>query len=58
MVYDEKLKKVCNDFSLLSEDQQNYILGILQALAFANSSSDQPEQKKVKSINNDSKTLE
>ncbi|MCL1955405.1 MAG: hypothetical protein FWF68_02985 [Spirochaetes bacterium] len=43
MVYDEKLKKVCDDFSLLSEDQQNYILGILQALAFANSSYNQSE---------------
>jgi len=32
---DEKLEKVCNDFSKLSEDQQDYILGILQALVFA-----------------------
>jgi hypothetical protein len=43
MVNDEKLKKICDDFSLLSEDQQNYILGILQALAFANSSYNQSE---------------
>jgi len=34
---DEKLKKACYDFSLLSEDQQDYILGIMNALAFANS---------------------
>jgi len=38
MVQEEKLKKVCNDFSLLNEDQQDYILGILQALVFAKSS--------------------
>jgi hypothetical protein len=35
MVQDEKLKKVCNNFSLLNEEQQDYILGILQALVFA-----------------------
>ena len=32
---DEKLNKVVEDFSLLSEEKQNYILGILQALVFA-----------------------
>ena len=32
---DEKLKKVCDDFSKLNEKQQDYILGILQALVFA-----------------------
>jgi hypothetical protein len=52
MVYDEKLKKVCDDFSLLSEDQQNYILGILQALAFANSSYNQSELKDSMPVNN------
>lgn len=40
MVYDEKLKKVCNDFSLLSEEKQDYILGILQALVFAKNNSE------------------
>jgi hypothetical protein len=39
MTQEEKLKKVCNDFSLLNEEQQNYILGILQALVFAKTSS-------------------
>jgi len=34
---DEKLEKVCNDFSKLSEEQKDYILGILQALVFAKS---------------------
>jgi hypothetical protein len=38
MINDEKLKKVCEDFSLLDEDQQDYILGILQALVFAKDS--------------------
>jgi len=32
---DEKLKKVCDDFSSLNEEQQDYILGIMQALVFA-----------------------
>ena len=40
---EEKLKKVCNDFSLLSEEQQDYILGILQALVFAKSAYDKSE---------------
>ncbi|MDR1786386.1 MAG: hypothetical protein LBR23_08025 [Spirochaetaceae bacterium] len=31
----EKLDKVCKDFSSLQEGQQDYILGIAQALAFA-----------------------
>jgi len=35
MHQDEKLKKVCSEFSLLNEEQQDYILGILQALVFA-----------------------
>jgi hypothetical protein len=36
MIQEEKLDKVCKDFTSLSEDKQDYILGILQALAFAN----------------------
>ena len=35
MTKDEKLSKVLQDFSLLPEDKQNYVLGILQALVFA-----------------------
>ena len=35
MTKDEKLSKVVRDFSLLPEEKQNYILGILRALAFA-----------------------
>jgi len=37
---DEKLEKVCKEFSSLSEKQQEYIIGIMQALAFANSTCD------------------
>jgi hypothetical protein len=37
MIQEEKLKKVCDDFSLLNAEQQDYILGILQALVFAKS---------------------
>jgi len=38
---EEKLEKVCNDFSMLSDEQQDYILGIMQALVFAKSSCEQ-----------------
>jgi hypothetical protein len=37
MVQEEKLENVCKNFSLLNENQQDYILGILQALVFAKS---------------------
>jgi hypothetical protein len=43
MIQEEKLEKVCKNFSLLNEEQQDYILGILQALAFAKSSCNTPE---------------
>ena len=52
MNYDEKLEKVCKDFLMLSKEQQDYILGIMQALAYANSAGDnnesenQPESEK------------
>ena len=35
MSEDEKLSKVARDFSMLPEEKQDYVLGILQALAFA-----------------------
>jgi hypothetical protein len=35
MPKEEKLDKMCKDFTSLSEDKQDYILGILQALVFA-----------------------
>jgi hypothetical protein len=47
MIDEEKLKKVCNDFSLLSEEQQDYILGIIQALVFAKSAYNQSENEKT-----------
>jgi len=47
MVSEEKLRKVCDDFSLLKEEQQEYILGILQALVFAQSSSDRTEASNI-----------
>ena len=40
---DEKLEKICNDFSKLNNDQQDYILGILQALVFANTANNHNE---------------
>ena len=43
MIEDEKLKKMCNDFSLLNKEQQDYILGILQALVFAKSTTENPD---------------
>lgn len=35
-IKDEKLKSVCTNFSRLNNEQQEYILGILQALVYAN----------------------
>jgi hypothetical protein len=35
MTKEEKLEKVTRDFSVLQEEKQDYILGILQALVFA-----------------------
>jgi hypothetical protein len=37
MIQEEKVEKVCKNFSLLSEEQQDYIMGILNALVFAKS---------------------
>ena len=42
MKIDEKLEKICKDFSKLSEEQQDYILGIMQALVFAKSTNEHP----------------
>ena len=36
MTKKEKLEKITKNFSVLPEDKQDYILGILQALVFAN----------------------
>jgi len=36
MTKEEKLNKVIQNFSLLPEEKQNHVLGILQALVFAN----------------------
>ena len=47
MVHEEKLKKICNDFSLLNEEQQDYILGILQALVFAKTTNNYQEAEKT-----------
>ncbi|MCL2194183.1 MAG: hypothetical protein FWB78_12415 [Treponema sp.] len=35
MTKDEKLSKVVRDFSILPEEKQDLVLGILQALVFA-----------------------
>jgi hypothetical protein len=43
MNQDEKLKKVCTDFSLLNGEQQDYILGILQALVFAKTTNEKSD---------------
>jgi len=44
---EEKLEKVCKDFSKLNEEQQDYVLGIMQALVFAKSASDKDESNKM-----------
>jgi len=49
MIQEERLKKICDDFNLLNDKQQDYILGILQALVFANKTKDNtnPESNKI-----------
>ena len=47
---EEKLEKICKDFSILNDDQQNYILGILQALVFANAANSQEESESSESV--------
>ena len=43
MTKEEKLDKLTKDFSLLPEEKQDYILGVLQALAFAHETAEQNE---------------
>jgi len=45
MNQDEKLEKVCKDFTKLNEGQQDYILGIMQALVFAKTAGNKPESE-------------
>ena len=45
MDQNDKLNKICNDFTLLNDEQQDYILGILQALVFAKNNSKSSESK-------------
>ena len=40
MTQEEKLEIVTKNFSLLPEEKQDYILGVLQALAFAHERTD------------------
>jgi hypothetical protein len=35
MTKEEKLEKITRDFSLLGEEKQEYVLGMLQALVYA-----------------------
>jgi hypothetical protein len=52
MTKEEKIAKVVKDFSALPEEKQDYILGILQALAFANNEG----KEKAESANSDVKS--
>jgi hypothetical protein len=47
---DEKLNKVIRDFSTLTEEKQDYVLGILQALVFA---SDEEKRSVCTEISNE-----
>jgi hypothetical protein len=38
----ERIEKLCSNFSLLDETDQEYILGILQALLFAKKKVNEP----------------
>jgi hypothetical protein len=54
-IQEERLKKVCDNFSLLNEEQQDYILGILQALVFARNHRFEAADKSPEPVN--SKTV-
>jgi hypothetical protein len=45
MTKEEKLDKLTKDFSLLPEEKQDYILGVIQALAFAHETAEQTESE-------------
>lgn len=45
MIQEEKLKKACDDFSKLNDEQQDYVLGIMQALVFAKTSGSQNDSE-------------
>ncbi|MCL2229675.1 MAG: hypothetical protein FWC01_01120 [Treponema sp.] len=51
MNQDEKLEKVCKDFSMLNDDQQDYILGIMNALVFAKSMAEKGDLDAVPETN-------
>jgi hypothetical protein len=46
MIQNEKFEKMCKDFLLLDDNQQDYILGILQALVFAKNTCNPSESEK------------
>ena len=48
MTKEEKLEKICADFSKLKDEQQDYILGIMQALVFAKNTQDHEPQQIAK----------
>ena len=47
MTKKDKIDKVINDFSLLPDAKQDYILGVLQALAFAHNQNSQEKQLEI-----------
>jgi hypothetical protein len=51
MTKEEKVDKVTKDFSLLPEEKQDYILGILQTLVFAHNTRN--EQTEIVTFNSE-----
>ena len=46
----EKLRRICEAFPLLSEDKQDYVLGVMQALAFAHSTAKKDKRSRQKTL--------
>jgi hypothetical protein len=44
MTKEEKIDKINRVFSLLSEEKQDYILGVIQALAYAHDMANQQDE--------------
>ena len=47
MTKEEKLEKITQNFSMLSEEKQDYILGVLQALIFAHKRENKQEENVI-----------
>ena len=53
MTKEERLEKVTKDFSLLPDEKQDYVLGVLQALVFAHNQNSKEEQPEITPVDSE-----